>query len=113
MHGLFASMRYSCVMSVHLLFIDLDDLVYVNAALGELADKWYTIGTVLKVSKAHLHSIRANYPVANAGRCLIDTLAEWLKKSGSPATWMEVVEVALQLSGPELAKKIAENSKRT
>ena len=97
---------------MHFLFIDINDLVYVNAALAGLADKWHLIGTDLGVSDTSLAIIKANYPVANVGRCLIDALAEWLKKSGSPATWMEVVKVALKHSGQELAEEIAENSKR-
>lgn len=82
---------YSYIHPCTLFFIDLDELVYVNAALAKQANDWLKIGRSLEVSPSSLAIIQANHPAANVGRCLIETLAEWLKNSDLP-TWEDVVK---------------------
>ena len=90
-------------------FIDLDELVYVNAALAKQANHWLRIGESLGVSAASLDIIRANHPAANVGRCLIEMLAEWLKNSDLP-TWSEVVQATKKIDA-KAAEDIAKKSK--
>ena len=88
--------------------IGIGDLVYVNAAITNLADMWMDIGDSLGVEKSSLDKIYANHPKTDVGICLIEMLADWLKNYD--CTWSDIVEVIREFR-PNSAQKIAEKVK--
>ena len=94
---------------MHVVFlIGIDDLVYVNAAIANLAERWMDIGDSLGVGKSYLNKIFENHQRTDVGICLIEMLADWLKNNN--CTWSDVVEVVKRFR-PNSAQKIAENLK--
>ena len=92
-------------------YTELEDLVYVNAAMVDQADHWNRIGGVsLGISQSKLDIIRANYPEGDVGKCLIEMLAEWLKNSRGTPTWREVVK-AICSTDPRAAEEVAKKLK--
>ena len=102
--GCWVAMR---LLQTRFSYTDLEDLVYVNAAMVDQADHWMRIGGMsLKISQPRLDIIKANHPEVDVGKCLIEMLDEWLRNSRKP-TWAAVVE-AIHSVDEKAAVKVAE-----
>ena len=96
-----------CFTTVSLYFlVDIEDLVYVNACMVDLADDWVRLGECLRVTEAKLSIIRAQNPDHDVTKCLLEMLAEWLNNDFEPM-WERIVIAIAGVVGDESATQVA------